>query len=101
MRLPFQFPISVNAAELDPLYVYSIQTFFTFSYLKGNPVIFPDLVNEATLVNKDVLVVVIRYDETKTFRNVEEFYFSCFHKIIRMLKNRQIYLKILFCILLC
>jgi len=67
---------------LDSLYVNCIQAFFAFSYFERYSVIFTDLVNQARLMNKDILVCVISNDEAESFRFVEKFNFTCFHKMV-------------------
>jgi len=65
--------------NLDALYVNSIQSFFAILHFERYAVILADFVDQTRLVHEDVLVSVISNNETETFRNVEELYFTCFH----------------------
>lgn len=65
--------------NLDTLYVNCIQSFFAIFHFERNTVIFTDFVNQTSLVNEDVLVCIVSYDEAEALRYVVEFYFTCLH----------------------
>jgi hypothetical protein len=58
---------AVCILNLDFLYVNSIQSFFAILNFKRHTVILTYFVDEACLVNKDVLICIISNDETETF----------------------------------
>ena len=61
------------------LIFFYIDCFFTpfiFSDIKRNLVVLPDLVDQSTYVDKDVLICFVLNDKTKSFSLIEKFYFT-------------------------
>lgn len=62
---------------LDQFYVYGIQAFFSVLEIEFDMVIFFDLVNQSTCMNKSFFVGIIVLDEAESFVCVEKFYGAC------------------------
>jgi hypothetical protein len=61
----------------DQFYVYSVQAFFPVLKIKLDMVVFFDLVNQPTGMNKGFFIGIIMLDKSKAFVSVEELYGAC------------------------